>query len=248
MLIGGLEKLTLIDYPGEVAAIIFTPGCNFRCRFCYNPMLVEPKALGSLDKINHPDSLVSEGDLFSFLENRRGKLDAVVITGGEPTLHHDLPEFIQKIKKLGYKVKLDTNGTNPEMLKTIINRKELINYIAMDIKAPLEKYQKVVGTKWSAKEKEEILKNIKESINIVMTCGLPYEFRTTVVPDFLDQDDIEEMGKLIQGACVWYLQKFKSNVEMLDNSLRNHHSYSDQEMKEMKKIGERFVVKCEVRG
>jgi len=163
MLIGGLEKLTLIDYPGEVAAIIFTQGCNFRCQFCYNPMLVWPLEDSKM-KYRKDHSLIEESDLFAFLRSRVGKLDGVVITGGEPTLHADLPEFINKIKALGYKVKLDTNGTNQEMLEKLINipltrGQNLIDYIAMDLKAPLDKYEKVTGAKVS-------LANIKKSVKI----------------------------------------------------------------------------------
>lgn len=145
MIIGGLEKLTLLDYPDHLAAIIFTQGCNFRCHFCYNPLLVLPLK-GKDVKIEKEKgfSPLSQKNLFLFLTERFGRLDGVVITGGEPTLHPDLPSFIRKIKKIGYLVKLDTNGTNPAMLAGLIKAK-LIDYIAMDLKAPLTEYEKVVN-------------------------------------------------------------------------------------------------------
>ena len=145
MIIGGLEKLTFLDYPDHLAAIIFTQGCNFRCRFCYNPMLVLPRQGEDVkNKEEKGFSALSTEDLFLFLRERFGRLDGVVITGGEPTMHPDLPSFIQKIKEIGYLVKLDTNGTNPGMIEKLL-KEILIDYIAMDLKAPLDKYEEVVG-------------------------------------------------------------------------------------------------------
>jgi pyruvate formate lyase activating enzyme len=239
MIIGGLEKLTLLDYPEHLAAIIFTQGCNFRCHYCYNPLLVLPQENGA-DKKNKKDShLIKEEDLFNFLKERFGRLEGVVITGGEPTLHSDLPEFIKKIKDLGYMVKLDTNGTNPEMLKQLINKK-LIDYVAMDIKAPLEYYKKAVNV-------EIDFKKLQESVKIIMTCGLPYEFRTTVVPGILDEDDFYKMGEEIAGAKKWYLQSFKSDTELVDPSYGGKNSYTSHDMEKFAAIGKKFVDICEVR-
>ena len=149
MIIGGLQKISLLDYPGHISAIIFTQGCNFRCPFCYNPMLVEPAGSGKskyLEKIKQKDyPTIEEDNLFAFLKKRQGKLDAVVITGGEPTIHRDLPNFLNKIKKLDYKIKLDTNGTNPLLLQQLI-KKKLVDYIAMDIKSSFDNYHKSVLT------------------------------------------------------------------------------------------------------
>jgi len=248
MIIGGLQKFSLLDYPGRVSAIIFTQGCNFRCHFCYNPMLVWPDVVGRVKYSAAPDngeagqighSLIAEDDLFAFLAKRRGKLDGVVITGGEPTLHKDLPEFIGKIKDLGYLVKLDTNGTNPELLKKLIADK-LIDYIAMDLKAPLEKYNIVVGAAVN-------LKKIKESVKIIMESGLDYEFRTTLVPGLHAKDDLQKMGAIIKGASKWYLQNFKSDINLVNKEYENARAYTEAELAEMKKIGERFVGVCEVR-
>lgn len=241
MIIGGLEKLTLLDYPDHLAAIIFTGGCNFRCHFCYNPLLVLPQT-GLDDKIKEEKgfSQLSTRDLFLFLESRIGRLDGVVITGGEPTLHADLPELIEKIKALGYDVKLDTNGTNPEMLAELIAAK-LIDYIAMDFKAPWEKYEETVGVKID-------YKNLQKSVKIIMSSGLPYEFRTTVVPGLLKKEDMEPMGEAIKGAEKWYLQAFKSDTDLVDQSYRAHTAYTAQEMEELAEIGRRYVKLCQFRG
>ncbi|MBU1684363.1 anaerobic ribonucleoside-triphosphate reductase activating protein [Patescibacteria group bacterium] len=231
MLIGGLQKFSVLDYPGHISAIIFTKGCNFKCQFCYNPMLVYPS------KKDH--TLILENDLFYFLKKRIGKLDSVVITGGEPTVQQDLPKFIQKIKKLNYLVKLDTNGTNPEMLKNLI-QKNLINYIAMDIKAPLEKYNQITGV-------EVDFNKIQKSIKIIMQSNLPYEFRTTVVPKFLDAEDIKKIGELIQGAKKWFLQNFKSNTDLVNKKLENKSAFLNKKMKEMCEVGKQYVKNCEIR-
>ena len=241
MIIGGLEKLTLLDYPDHLAAIIFTQGCNFRCHYCYNPMLVLPN--WEEDKKNKkekgfppPPSL---DDLFLFLKQRFGRLEGVVITGGEPTLHPDLDSFIKKIKDIGYLVKLDTNGTNPQVLLKLLKAK-LIDYIAMDLKAPCSKYEKVVGVPVDCN-------NIKKSVKIIMDSGLPYEFRTTVVPDLLVSKDFSEMGKMISGAQKWYLQSFKSDTELVDSKYQKKKAYTSQEMEELAKIGRKYVKLCEFR-
>ncbi len=230
MQIGGLQKLSLQDYPDHVSAIIFTLGCNFRCHFCYNPRLVV---------LQKDYSLISEDSLFGFLNERVKKLDSVVITGGEPTMHQDLSEFIKKIRALGYLIKLDTNGTNPEMLKNLIKEK-LINYIAMDIKAPIDKYQAVTGV-------DLPLVNIEKSIILIKENGLPYEFRSTIIPKFHKAEDIKKMGELIKDADKWYLQKFKSDIDLVNGKFKGERSYTDKEMEELSKIGKSYVKKCEIR-
>ncbi len=240
MIIGGLEKLSLLDYPDHLAAIIFTQGCNFRCHFCYNPMLVLPrKGEDEKNKKEKGFSPLSSEDLFLFLRERYGRLDGVVITGGEPTLHLDLPAFIKKIKKIGYDVKLDTNGTNPEMLTELIEKK-LIDYIAMDLKAPLDKYAETVGVKTSCN-------NLKKSVKIILKSGLPHEFRTTVVPGLLEKDDFQKMGALIKGADNWYLQAFKSDTELVNPDYRGHKAFSSRQMKEFAVLGAKVAGKCEIR-
>lgn len=241
MIIGGLEKLTLLDYPDHLAAIIFTAGCNFRCHFCYNPLLVLPQG-GLDDKIKKEKGLspLSTEDLFLFLESRIGRLDGVVITGGEPTLHPDLPAFIKKIKDLGYLVKLDTNGTNPDLVEKLI-KDRLIDYIAMDLKAPWDKYEATVGVPIN-------YKNLKKSVKIIMASGLPYEFRTTVVPGLLVKEDIASMGEAIKGAAKWYLQLFKSDTDLVDEVYQAQKAYTNEEMAELAALARQYVKLCEVRG
>jgi pyruvate formate lyase activating enzyme len=239
MIIGGLEKMTLIDYPGQLAAIVFTKGCNFRCRFCYNPLLVWPEKEADVKKYEKTYPTISEDEFFLFLEQRRGKLDGVVITGGEPTLQPDLPDFIKKIRSLEYKVKLDTNGTNPEMLSRLVTA-GLIDYIAMDLKAPLNNYEKVVGVKVSCQ-------NLEKSVKIIINSGLPHEFRTTVVPGLHELSDFEVMGQNIKGAAAWYLQKFKSDTPLVDRDWESRKPFSRKEMEQMAEIGRHYVKICQVR-
>jgi pyruvate formate lyase activating enzyme len=239
MKIGGLEKLTLIDYPGHLAAIIFTQGCNFRCHFCYNPQLVWPNAASGEKNKDEGYPGVFLDDLFLFLEERKNKLNGVVITGGEPTLHPDLPDFISNIKALGYDVKLDSNGTNPEMLEKLI-KNGLIDYIAMDVKAPWEKYEQVVGVHLD-------LPSLEKSVKIIRESGLPYEFRTTVVPALHNRGDIEAIGKAIAGADAWYLQVFKSDTALVDGSFEGKSPFTGIGMEELAEAGRQYVSNCRVR-
>jgi len=183
--------------------------------------------------------LIKEGDLFDFLKSRMGKLDGVVVSGGEPTIQRDLPEFLAKIKELGFKIKLDTNGTSPNMLKKVLAKK-LVDYIAMDIKAPAEKYEKVTGVKSN-------FSKIKESIKIIRESGLPYEFRSTTVPGLHSAEDIRKMGELIRGADKWFLQILKSNTDLINIELEKVKPYTKKEMEEFKKIGLKLVKECRVR-
>jgi pyruvate formate lyase activating enzyme len=240
MIIGGLQKFSLLDFPGKISAIVFTNGCNFRCRFCYNPMLVWPENSGKANKIKQESRPGQTVDgFFAFLKSREGKLDAVVITGGEPTIQRDLPAFIKKIKKLGFAVKLDTNGTNPLMLRELVKGK-LLDYIAMDIKSGPDKYSEITGV-------ELKLPKIKESVKIIIGSGLPHEFRTTMVPGLLKKQDIAEIGRMIKGADAWYLQDFKSDIELVDSKMEAVDGYSSKEMEAMRKSGAKYVKKCEVR-
>ena len=186
MKIGGLQKLSLIDYPGKPAAVIFTQGCNMVCPYCHNPQLVYPQFF---------EKPFSKEELFVFLNKRRGILKGVVITGGEPTVHPDLYEFCGEIKDLGFSVKLDTNGTNPQMLKNLI-KDNLINFIAMDIKSPLQKYSLFY---------KGDLKNIEESVSIIKSSQLPHLFRTTFDTDILTKEDIAQIC-LIAGHSEFVLQ------------------------------------------
>ena len=224
MIIGGIQKFSLIDYPEKISAVIFTQGCNFRCSYCHNSQLL-PFA---------EDFLIEESSVLSFLKSRTGKLDAVVISGGEPCLQKDLPELIQKIKGLGFAVKLDTNGSYPEVLQGLIND-NLLDYIAMDIKSPFYKYESIIKYKINPD-------NILKSIDIIKNSGVNYEFRTTVLKTQLAENDFIEIGKLIDGAKKYYLQKY---VPLHKNE--NFMNYSDAEFLEVQKILSNYVLECFVR-
>jgi len=202
----------LIEYPGKISAIAFTQGCNFRCPYCHNPELVDPELYGDC----LPEEMV-----FSFLEKRKGKLDAVTITGGEPTIHHDLIDFIERVKRIGYLVKLDTNGSCPHVLKQLINGR-LVDYIAMDMKGPLHKYKTVTKSKIDEGK-------IKESIEMIMKSGLPYEFRTTIPKRLLQEDDLVEMGMFLRNATCYVLQPFIP-TKTLDKRFQKYEAYSQEEM------------------
>jgi len=212
MLIGGVQKFSLIDYPGKICAIVFTQGCNFRCPYCHNPKLVKPRMYGEP---------IPEEDVFRFLEKRKTVLEGVVLTGGEPLLQKDLLVFLKTIKKMGYAIKLDTNGSFPGELKSIIDDR-VVDYIAMDIKAPLEKYDFVCGVKVNTE-------NIKRSIEIIMHSDLDYQFRTTVVKSFLNVEDLKQICGLIKGSRSYILQRFNSNSKIMDNSLLNKPKYNEEE-------------------
>jgi len=235
MMLGGLQKLTLIDYPGKIACTVFTIGCNFRCPFCHNPELVD-RAISKLSEI------IEEEDFFSFLESRRGLLDGVCITGGEPTLQPDLPEFIKKIKKLGFLVKLDTNGTNPEMLVKLLEE-NLLDYIAMDVKAPLKvssSYKNATGTNLN-------LDGIRRSIKLIMGSGIDYEFRTTIVPGLHTEDGILSLAEEIRGAKKYYLQQFRPGEKILGEEYRAAKPYPVEFTEKIKEKIKEFFGVCEIR-
>lgn len=213
MLIGGLQKTSLLDYPGKISAIVFTQGCNFRCPYCHNPELL--KADGNTQNMSVPSVL-------DFLKTRTGKLDGVVITGGEPCLHADLPEFIKEIKQLGFLVKLDTNGSCPGMLERLINE-NLLDYIAMDIKAPPDKYPLIAGVKTDVEK-------IQQSAKLIMESKIDYEFRTTVLKSMLNFEDFEKIGSFIRGARRYYLQKFVPSKALDENLLTNYENYTNDEL------------------
>lgn len=189
-----LQKTSFIDYPGRISAVVFTQGCNFRCPYCHNPELVVPERYCGTIRIE---------DIFSFLEKRRGKLDAVVITGGEPTLQADLVPFMQRIRSMGFLVKLDTNGSRPQVLSEVIAQ-GLPDYVAMDVKAPWDKYAFVAGSPVD-------ITDIGASVELIMGSGIPYEFRTTLVRSLLDPDDVMGIGRAIRGASLYVLQKFTAS-------------------------------------
>jgi pyruvate formate lyase activating enzyme len=208
MKIAGLEKNSLVDYPGKIAAVVFAPGCNLDCYYCHNRILLGERGL---------NNLIPKEDVFNFLEKRVGLLDGVVISGGEPTIQRDLGDFIHAVRDMGYSIKLDTNGSNPQVLRDLL-RKSFIDYVAMDIKAPLKKYKEVCMNKadglvgmdniYSGDSMDFILEGIKESIEILLNGKIEYEFRTTFVPA-LTQNDILEIAGLIRGARLYALQQYR---------------------------------------
>ncbi len=224
MKIGALQKTSLIDYPGEICAIVFTVGCNFRCPYCHNPELVR----GSIKDMD------MDG-LFDFLKKRAGKLSAVSITGGEPTIHSDLIDFIKEIRLLGYeKIKLDTNGTNPKILEELIQER-LVTYIAMDIKAPLDRYGAVTGYEYD-------IGLIEKSIDIIKNSRIDYEFRTTVIEGFVEKEDVLLIADLIKGAKAYYIQRFIPS-KALNESFLSKRSISNEELDEIRqKIGKMFDI------
>lgn len=221
MLILGLNKTTLLDYPGRVAATVFTGGCNFRCPFCHNGNLVLKPAL---------QEAYSEEEVLSFLEKRRNLLKGVCITGGEPTLQADLVEFILKIKNLGYAVKLDTNGYEPAVLKELL-LKGLLDYVAMDVKNCPEKYERTAG-----KENFRIEK-IEKSMALLKKSEIDYEFRTTVVRELHEKDDILKIGEWIAGCPHYFLQQYQDNENVMcalaKGQTESFHGYDKVEMKEL---------------
>lgn len=204
MLVSGLQKLSLLDYPGKVACVVFTPGCNLRCGFCHNPEFVLPEKLLSIKA-----SFLEEREFFDFLKKRQGILDAVSICGGEPTMHQDLPDFCRRIKELGFLVKLDTNGSHPEILAHLLE-KNLIDYVAMDVKHIWSKYQEITG-------RDIEISKYQESIKLIIDSAPDYEFRTTVIDGVHSQEDILEIASYIQGAKAYYLQNYRPG-EVLDLS------------------------------
>ena len=228
MIINGFEKLSLLDFDDKISSVIFFGGCNLRCPFCQN-----------FDLVMMPDTcdVIPFEEVYVYLKKRKGVLDAVVITGGEPTLEKDLKEMIIKIKELGYLVKLDSNGTNPEKLKELVNE-GLIDYIAMDIKNSFVSYQKTAGVALK-------LEKIKESINYIMSCGVDYEFRTTIIKEYHTAKDMREIGELIKGAKKYRLQKFVDHGTCLIDGL---HEVPIDEAEAYKTILKEYIDNVDLRG
>jgi pyruvate formate lyase activating enzyme len=227
MKIAGFEKNTLLDYPGKVASIIFTYGCNLRCPYCHNPELV-------IKPLNQ-DTLFSEEYVIDYLKKRQGLIDALVITGGEPTLQKDLIPFIKEIKKLGFLVKLDTNGTFSDKIKEIVNE-DIVDYWAMDIKFPTE-YLEDYGMD---------SKHIKKSIDLIMNSGKEYEFRTTYVKGMHKIEDAHGIGKMISGAKNYYIQNFRKG-KTIDPNLSDKNSFTENQLNEIKDIISEYIEHVEIR-
>jgi len=229
MKILGIQKQSLIEYPDKISTVIFLGGCNLRCSFCYVPHLVLPEEIEKQKEI-------SQKEIFSFLKERRNFLEAVAVSGGEPTLNRDLPDFIKKIKELGYLVELETNGTNSEMLKYLIDKK-LVDYVAMDIKQRLDdfkKYKEITGDVLT----EEMFENIKESLKTLLSGKIDYQLRTTIMKEFYKKEDILEICKEIQGAKIYYLQNYQKNHTI---SGKNFTPFEEKEIEGIVREGQRFT-------
>lgn len=229
----GLQKLTLIDYPDKLACTVFLAGCNFRCPWCYSKELVLPEITEYL-------SPIPQREFFKFLKERKKLLEGVVVCGGEPTLCKNLPSFVKKIKTLGYLVKLDTNGSNPEMIKKLIDEK-LIDYLAMDIKAPLraKDYNKAAGIKTG-------LKNVLKSIATLKDSKLEHEFRTTVIPTIHTKQDIIQIARVLSPAKKYYLQNFRAE-KTIDPKFEKIKPYPEEYLRDIQKAIEPFFDLCQIR-
>jgi len=229
MKIGGFQKTSLLDYPDRISAIVWTVGCNFKCPFCYNKNLVD----GNVE-------LIPEDEVLSFLKKRKGMLEALSISGGEPFLQKDIADFVMKTKKLGYLVKIDTNGMYPEKLKELIGKK-LVDYVSMDVKAPKKKYDKLAGVKTD-------IKKIEESIEIIKKSAPDYEFKTTFVPDLLKKEDIIKIAKWLEGSEKYFLQQFKANTPLISPALEKITPYPKEYIIETFEEIKPYFKKCEMRG
>jgi len=234
MVISGVQKFTLLDFPEKIACIIFTGGCNYRCKFCHNPEFVLPEELAKISR-----DFIPEEAVLNFLKERRGLLQGVVITGGEPTIMPDLEAFIVKVRALGFAVKLDSNGNHPEVLRSLME-KGLVDYIAMDFKTSLSEYQKLVGT--GADEKK-----LLESIDLLKKGDVDYEFRSTLIREVHTQEILEAMKETLKGGKRLYLQTFRNGIT-LHPDFKDYHPFSSDEMEDIAKLFRTTVSEVFVRG
>lgn len=216
MLVSGVQPFTMLDFPGKSAAIIFTAGCNFRCGYCHNPEFVLPELLAKMK-----DNFIPTEAVFRFLDERKGLLEGVVVTGGEPTMHHDLVSFLGEIKKRGFSVKLDTNGNRPEVVSAALAEGS-IDYIAMDYKTSLSEYSFLAGALASAAK-------IKETVALIKQSGIDYEFRITLVKELHSAIIIGQMAEELRGARCVFLQQFRPAVT-LNPTFANYQAFSAAEM------------------
>lgn len=224
--IGGLQKLTLVDYPGHTAATVFTLGCNMRCGYCHNPELVLPEQFLPSIPVD---------DIFDWLATRTGKLDGIAITGGEPTMHDALEPFCREVSAMGFLVKLDSNGTQPDMLERLIDD-GVVNFVAMDIKGPLDRYSEIAARPIDTQA-------IERSVRLLIDSGVEHEFRTTIVKSQLSLTDFETIGTLVNGAQRYALQAFRPG-KTLSPQFSREQSYDESEMKSIQTIMNNYVNEC----
>lgn len=225
----GMQKMTLLDYPGYVACTLFTGGCNFRCPFCHNALLVL-----DLDE----NYTIPEEEVLAFLKKRQGLLDGVCVTGGEPLINKDIGDFLSKVKELGFKIKLDTNGTNPALLKELVSQ-NLVDYVAVDIKNSPEKYAETVGLK------SFDMSTINETVNFLMNGCVDYEFRTTVTKQFHTEKSMEEAARFIRGAKRYFLQNFVDSGNLIGSGITGQ---SKEEMEKLLSVVKKYVPDSCLRG
>ena len=233
MIIGGIQKNSLIDYPGKLSCVLFLSGCNFTCPYCHNPQLVKSDSADS--------DCLDENAVYEFLESRKGLIDGVVISGGEPTLQKNLPFLCNEIRKMGYLVKLDTNGSRPKAIKLLINE-GLVDYFAMDIKSDPLSYPPVIVEPYDPSK-------TLASIKAIMGSGIKYEFRTTCVKQIVDEEHIEKISKTIKGAELYVLQQFHSDNAVLNPQFfaKTGGGHNEDELRRLKFIAELWVKECVVR-
>ncbi len=229
MKIGGFQKTSLLDYPDMISSIVWTIGCNFNCPFCYNTELIRGTA-----------QIISEEQIFEHLRKREKIVEAVVISGGEPFLQKDLDIFCKKIKNLKLLIKVDTNGSFPDRLEELIEKK-LVDYIAVDIKAPKDKYEKLSGVKID-------IKKIQKTIDILQNSSVDYEFKTTFVPELLTKKDIIEIGKWLKGSKKYYLQQFKNEMPVLSDELQHITAYEKKDLLDLVEEIKPLFMYCNARG
>ncbi len=230
MKISGLMKMTLLDFPGQVACTVFTSGCNFRCPFCHNASLVLPERM--------TNDTISEADFFAFLDKRKGLLDGVCISGGEPLLHADITDFIRRIRERGFKVKLDTNGSLPEVLRALVNA-GLLDYVAMDIKTAPGDYASACGID------DPPVEGVRESVRILLSGNVPFEFRTTVVDELHDEAKMTDVARWISGTQNYFLQDYCDSGDVIR---KGYHSCSGQKMESIRKAVAEYVPSAKIRG
>lgn len=233
MIFGAIRKFSTIDYPGKLACVLGTKGCNMNCHWCHNYDLVS-------FEFSPECRIITEPEVMAILKERTGFIEGVVVSGGEPTLQKDLPDFCQRVKTLGLAVKLDTNGTHPAMIEALI-QEELIDYVAMDIKTDFQSYPAITKSEFHPEK-------IKQSIDLLLNGSLPYEFRTTCVKPFVDKTRIQRIGELIQGADHLFLQKFDhTHVSNHEYSGNRDAGFDDAEMADLRQRAQPYVAECRIR-
>ena len=238
MIFSGIQKTSTIDYPGMLCSVLFTSGCMFRCHYCHNSELVFSTKNTSIDEVNTDYFNISEEEILDILLKRKNFVGAVSITGGEVTLHKDIIMFLDTLKDNGFKVKIDTNGTNPDMIKRLLPK---LDFIAMDVKGINEKhYEETVGVYTD-------FSNIKKSINLIMNSGVDYEFRTTVVPTLFPIDKFNSLGKLLKGSKKHVIQQFV-NRNTLNPIYEDVSPYTPSELYQIKNILKKYIKLVEIRG